>query len=509
MYVATVPWSCPPSCCARAIARTARSSTVLWPISRLASREGPVPARRAAWRQEMPAGEGGFEIVARSARPCRGGSRYRRQIGLDDLLPRRGSRRHRALAFGLIIARLLDRRRSWPPRGCSIPPPPAIPWARSSTSAAYRRELYARRLAGQRAAFIEPRSPAATEEGMLVLYDVTSTYLEGAAVRWRSSATAATIAVTARTGHRSAVCLGRPPGCGRGVEGTPAIRRPCKQIETLKQRFNLKRVVWWETAADHRRPLEATLRRPGWIGHGAAGAGDPTTGCRGGPLQPSLFDTRDMAEIPVQSFPASAWWSAEPAAGRRARAQRGELRRPREDLDRSKRVQRATRARRGERQAVGAVIGSADGHLETDIKITASASPARQTIAERRARRLYVVRPAWRPSRPSARPAPTEPRPGRARLPPENRGSGTAPGVHGRAECGRRAACCWPIPGCLRQSWRRCCSTTRPACCWDTARLRWPGGRRQPPSRQQRRAAAWCCRCRSASAGRSATLTRM
>jgi hypothetical protein len=31
-----------------------------------------------------------------------------RQIGLDDLLPRRGTRRHRALAFGLIIARLLD-----------------------------------------------------------------------------------------------------------------------------------------------------------------------------------------------------------------------------------------------------------------------------------------------------------------------------------------------------------------------------------------------------------------
>src|SRR5580698_4395447 len=28
--------------------------------------------------------------------------------GLDDLLPRRGSRRHRALAFGLMIARLLD-----------------------------------------------------------------------------------------------------------------------------------------------------------------------------------------------------------------------------------------------------------------------------------------------------------------------------------------------------------------------------------------------------------------
>jgi hypothetical protein len=56
----------------------------------------------------VPAGKGGFEIprslphghvVATLATA--------RQIGLDDLLPRRGTRRHRALAFGL-IAPLLD-----------------------------------------------------------------------------------------------------------------------------------------------------------------------------------------------------------------------------------------------------------------------------------------------------------------------------------------------------------------------------------------------------------------
>jgi len=57
-----------------------------------------------------PAGEGGFEmrtslphahVVAALATPAP-------QIGLDDLLPRRGSNCHRSLAFGLLIARLPD-----------------------------------------------------------------------------------------------------------------------------------------------------------------------------------------------------------------------------------------------------------------------------------------------------------------------------------------------------------------------------------------------------------------
>src|SRR5689334_16483419 len=49
-----------------------------------------------------------------------------RRIELDALLPRRAPQRRRDLALALIIARLLDPRRSWPPRGCWIPPPPAI-----------------------------------------------------------------------------------------------------------------------------------------------------------------------------------------------------------------------------------------------------------------------------------------------------------------------------------------------------------------------------------------------
>jgi hypothetical protein len=70
-----------------------------------------VQALRAVLRGDglVPAGEGGFEI--RRSLPhghVVAALATARQIGLDDLLPRRGAKRHRALAFGLIIARLLD-----------------------------------------------------------------------------------------------------------------------------------------------------------------------------------------------------------------------------------------------------------------------------------------------------------------------------------------------------------------------------------------------------------------
>jgi hypothetical protein len=58
------------------------------------------------------------------------------------------------------------------------------------------------------------------KEGVLVLYDVTSTYLEGpllsaGAVRLQPGPSPR----PAATGHRSAVCLGWSPCCGRGVRG--------------------------------------------------------------------------------------------------------------------------------------------------------------------------------------------------------------------------------------------------------------------------------------------------
>lgn len=112
MYVATVPnRSSPPAILLRESYR--QNGKVLnrtlanlsdWPAEKVQSLRAVLRGDRM-----MPAGEGGFEI--RRSLPhghVVAALATARQIGLDDLLPRRGSRRHRALAFGLIIARLLD-----------------------------------------------------------------------------------------------------------------------------------------------------------------------------------------------------------------------------------------------------------------------------------------------------------------------------------------------------------------------------------------------------------------
>ena len=78
-----------------------------------------------------------------------------------------------------------------------------------------------------------------------------------------------------------------------------------KQIDKLKQHFNLKRVV---LVGDRGMITDAriaqTLRPAGldWITALPAPAIQQLA-VEGGPLQPSLFDTRDMAEITSPDFP--------------------------------------------------------------------------------------------------------------------------------------------------------------------------------------------------------------
>jgi len=75
-----------------------------WPAEKIQSLRAVLRGERL-----LPAGEGGFEI--RRSLPhghVAAALATARRIGLDELLPRRGSRRYRALALGLIIARLLD-----------------------------------------------------------------------------------------------------------------------------------------------------------------------------------------------------------------------------------------------------------------------------------------------------------------------------------------------------------------------------------------------------------------
>jgi len=151
-----------------------------------------IDTRRAALRGDplVPAGVHGFEIrrslphghvLAALTTPSLACSPARR-IGLEDLMPRRAPQRRRDLALGLIVARLLD-------------PAAKLATARmlDSTTASHSLgetlglglvtagEIYATLdWFGREQSFIENQlARRHLKNGALVLYDVTSTYLEG------------------------------------------------------------------------------------------------------------------------------------------------------------------------------------------------------------------------------------------------------------------------------------------------------------------------------------------
>ena len=374
MYVATVPnRTSPPAILLRQSYR--ENGKVLnrtlanlsdWPAEKIQSLRAVLRGDRL-----VPAGEGGVEI--RRSLPhghVVAALATARRIGLDDLLPRRGSKRHRSLAIGLIIARLLD-------------PAAKLATARMLDSATASHslgdvldlgsvtagELYATLdWLGSEQAFIETTlARRHLKEGMLVLYDVTSTYLEG-----RCCPLARHGYSRDHRGDRPQLVIGLLcafDGCPVAVEvfegntGDPTTVP--KQIDKLKQRFNLKRVVLvGDRGMITDARIEETLRPAGldWITALRAPA-IRQLAVEGGPLQPSLFDTRDMAEITSQDFPGERLVVCRNPllAGERTR-KRGELLAATEaDLARIQtRVQRARNPLRGAAEigkAVGAVIG--------------------------------------------------------------------------------------------------------------------------------------------------------
>ena len=278
----------------------------------------------------MPAGEGGFEI--RRSLPhghVLAALATARQIGLDDLLPRRGSRRHRALAFGLIIARLLD-------PAAKLATARMLDTATASHSlgevldlgSVTARELYATLdwLVSEQAFIETALARRHLKEGMLVLYDVTSTYLEG-----RCCPLAQFGYSRDHRGDRPQLVIGLLCAAdGRPVavevfEGNTADPTTVpKQIETLKQRFNLKRVVLvGDRGMITDARIEETLRPAGsGLDHGAAGAGDPTTGCRRRPAATlAVRYPRYGGDHQSRLSRRAPGGLQEPAAGRRARAQ--------------------------------------------------------------------------------------------------------------------------------------------------------------------------------------------
>ena len=268
---------------------------------------------RAALRGDplVPVGEQGFEI--RRSLPhghVLAALTIARRIGLDDLLPRRAPQRRRDLALALIVARLLD-------------PAAKLATARMLDTATAghslgetlglgnvtARDIYATLdWLGSEQSFIENQlARRHLKNGALVLYDVTSTYLEGHCCPLARHGYSRD-----NRGDRPQLVIGllcAADGCPVAVEvfegntGDPAT--VASQITKLKQRFRLRHVVLvgdrgMLTAAR----IEQTLGPAGldWI-TALRGPAIQKLAAEGGPLQFSLFDTRDMAEISSPDYP--------------------------------------------------------------------------------------------------------------------------------------------------------------------------------------------------------------
>jgi hypothetical protein len=267
---------------------------------------------RAALRGDplAPIGENGFEI--RRSLPhghVLAALATARRIGLEDLLPRRAPQRRRDLALALIVARLLD-------------PAAKLATARmlDSTTASHSlgetlglgsvtaREIYATLdWLGSEQGFIENQlARRHLKNGALVLYDVTSTYLEG-----RCCPLARHGYSRDSRGDRPQLVIGllcAADGCPVAVEvfegNTADPATVAAQITKLKQRFRLRHVVMvGDRGMLTSARIEQALRPAGldWI-----------TALRGpaiqqlaeaGALQFSLFDTRDLAEVTSPDYP--------------------------------------------------------------------------------------------------------------------------------------------------------------------------------------------------------------
>ena len=232
-----------------------------------------------------------------------------RQLGLATLIARPASRA-RDLVVALIVARVIDAQ-SKLATARALAPESAVSTLGEALGlgAVDQHELYAAMdWLVERQATIEQRlAKRHLEDHTLVLYDLTSSYLEG------------TRCPLARRGHSrdgkkgtlqivfGLLCTST--GCPVAVEvfegSTSDPNTVASQVDKLRQRFGLKRVVLvgdrgMLTAARIREDLAGvdglrwitTLRAPTIRKLVAAGT-----------VTPSLFDQRDLAEITSDAFP--------------------------------------------------------------------------------------------------------------------------------------------------------------------------------------------------------------
>ncbi len=332
-----------------------------------------------------------------------------RRLALDAVLPRRAPQRRRDLALALIVARLLE-------------PAAKLATARMLDSATAShslgemlglgkvaaKEVYAALdWLGREQPFIEAQlARRHLQDGALLLYDVTSTYLEGRCCELAQHGYS--------RDHRSdrpQIVIGlmcTADGCPVAVEvfegNTADPVTLSAQIDKLKQRFQLQRVVMvGDRGLLTSARIEQTLRPAGldWITALRAPA-IKQLAVAGGPLQPSLFDDRDMAEITSPDYPGERLVVCKnPLLAEERDRKRAELLAVTEkELARiAARVQRARRPLRGAAaigQAVGAVLGRRHMAKHFHISITDDTFSFAQTplsiAAEAALDGIYVVR---------------------------------------------------------------------------------------------------------------------
>jgi Transposase DDE domain len=274
-----------------------------WPAER-------IEVLRAALRGDKLVPLGGFEIVRSLPHGhVAAALGVARQIGLDALLPD-GPQRRRQLALALIVARLID-------------PAAKLATARAldettaihslgvtlGLGAVNAKEVYAALdwLGAGQPTIETALARRHLHDGTLVLYDVSSSYVEGRCC------------ALARFGHsrdhrhdKMQIVFGllcSATGCPVAIEvfegntGDPTTLG--NQIAKLKARFSLKRVVMvGDRGMITQARIEHDLVPSGldWITALRAPAIQQLA-ADGGPLQLSLFDERDLAEIESPDFP--------------------------------------------------------------------------------------------------------------------------------------------------------------------------------------------------------------
>jgi hypothetical protein len=342
-----------------------------------------------------------------------------RRIALDALLPRRAPQRRRDLALALIVARLLE-------PAAKLATARMLDPATASHSLGEMlglgkvaaKEVYgALDWLGREQPFIEATlARRHLQDGALLLYDVTSTYLEGRCCELAQHGYSRD-----HRGDRPQIVIGlmcAADGCPVAIEvfegNTADPMTLSSQIDKLKQRFKLQRVVMvvglqptdlirGDRGVLTSARIEQTLRPAGldWITALRAPA-IKQLAAAGGPLQPSLFDNRDMAEVTSPDYPGERLVVCKNPllAEERARKRAELLAATENELARiAARVQRARSPLRGAAaigQAVGAVLGRRHMAKHFQISIADDAFSFAQNplsiAAEAALDGIYVVR---------------------------------------------------------------------------------------------------------------------